>query len=241
MRRSLPLALTIFLAAGGSAAGAASAHMTTRPRCGPGYERPWVADSKAEVYFAREPIIERRTHAVRGSEAVYRGCVYGSTRSFKLGATGEGGESTFVGIEHITLSGATVAYDESAVASRPEGDEQGYFYVVVRDLRTGKRLEYVPTGVPLYSDPRHVGVGSVEAIVLQSDGAVAWIAFDEKRSELLRASTGHEDFYYDLYALDKTGERLLASGTELDPYSLALTGSTLYWSEAGKPFSSTLE
>jgi len=51
---------------------------------------------------------------------------------------------------------------------------------------------------------------------------------------------GHEVNYFDLYAFDKTGERLLASGVELEPASLALKGSLLYWTQDGKPFSAVL-
>jgi len=34
---------------------------------------------------------------------------------------------------------------------------------------------------------------------------------------------------------------VLATGTSIDPSSLALAGSTLYWSEAGKPFTAQLD
>ena len=60
--------------------------------------------------------------------------------------------------------------------------------------------------------------------------------------------------YFDVYACDKSGTRLLASGTNVDPSSLALStgatgigvypssiaGSTLYWTQEGKQASSTL-
>jgi hypothetical protein len=38
-----------------------------------------------------------------------------------------------------------------------------------------------------------------------------------------------------LHALDKTGERTLAVGSNIDPNSLALAGSTLYWTQSGRP------
>lgn len=83
-------------------------------------------------------------------------------------------------------------------------------------------------------------MGRAEKIVLKGDGAVAWIALDDLRSERVERERGREVNFYDLYALDSTGERLLASGLELDPSSLALAGSTLYWTEDGKPFSALL-
>jgi len=67
-------------------------------------------------------------------------------------------------------------------------------------------------------------------MVLNSNGAVAWIATDDLRSESAEHQTGHEADYYDLYALDRSGERLLACGTGLD--SLAVAGSILYRTQA---------
>ena len=180
-------------------------------------------------------------HDVLGSEPVFRGCAYGSARSFRLGMTHSNGNGAAIGTEHVTLNGVIVAYEAYATASRPVGSEQGYFYVVVRNLRTGKLLDRVPTGVPLEPDRRHVGVGPVKAMVVKADGAVAWIALDDKQSELNHHLSGHEDLSYDLYALDRNGERLLASGTELAPSSLALAGSTLYWTQGGRPFSAGLD
>jgi hypothetical protein len=121
--------------------------------------------------------------------------------------------------------------------------------VVVRDLRTGRVLHRVPTGAPLEPKPGYVGVGNVVSIVVKSDGAVAWIADDYERS-----GTAHGTEYIDVYAVDKSGTRLLAAGTEIDPSSLALSvggsnigqgsrtapGSTLYWTQGGQPMSASL-
>jgi hypothetical protein len=85
--------------------------------------------------------------------------------------------------------------------------------------------------------------GGAVAIVLKSNGAVAWVAVDSERSEGAGRAVGREGevVYYDLYALDGTGERLVASGIEIDPSSLALAGSTFYWTQGGKPFSAVLQ
>jgi hypothetical protein len=109
-------------------------------------------------------------------------------------------------------------------------------------------LHRVPTGAPLEPAPYYVGVGNVVAIIVKSDGAVAWIADDYERSV-----AGAE--YFDVYAVDESGTRLLASGTNIDPSSLALSvggamgtasnpssasGSTLYWTQEGKAMSAPL-
>ncbi|MFI5142728.1 MAG: hypothetical protein ACHQHM_01720 [Thermoanaerobaculales bacterium] len=81
-------------------------------------------------------------------------------------------------------------------------------------------------------------------IVLTSDGGVAWTGFDFQRTvAALRAAPNAGPpypRYFDVYAADKAGERLVASSTELNPYSLALVGNTLYWTQGGKPCSAPL-
>lgn len=110
----------------------------------------------------------------------------------------------------------------------------------------------IPTGVPLKPEPRYVGVGQIVALVLKSDGSVAWIAEDYERSSKLY---GVGAPYFDVYATDKAGTRLLASGTGIDPSSLALSvgdfgvngflrtvvGSTVYWAQGGKSESASLD
>lgn len=72
--------------------------------------------------------------------------------------------------------------------------------MVVRDLRTGKVLHRESTGTPSASS-KDIGVGATVAIVVKSDGAVAWINVDE--------------LSYQAHAVDKTGSRLLASGSDI--------------------------
>jgi len=196
-----------------------------------------AADSQAEVYIAREPFFaEDGRHKRLGTLVSYRGCAYPSRRSFRLGIVGVGSARGGVSTEHVTLAGLFVAYESGRVVVESEAD----FHVVVRNLRTGRTLTSVPTGVPLGSRPHYTGVGPVRTMVLNSNGAVAWIATDDLRSERVEHETGHEADYYDLYALDRSGERLLACGTDLDPHSLAVAGSILYWTQGPKPFSATL-
>jgi hypothetical protein len=102
--------------------------------------------------------------------------------------------------------------------------------VVVENLRTGRVLHKVPTGT---SSPGAVGIGPVVSLVVKSDGAVAWIVENEIPAR-------HVPAEYEVHAVDKTGNRLLASGSDIDPHSLALAGSTLYWTQGGKPMSAPL-
>ena len=126
------------------------------------------------------------------------------------------------------LAGTITAYERASIGGALSGNAE--YFVVVRDLRTGRILHYVPTGESISPLPGIVGDGPVIAIVVKSDGAVAWTVDTEE-------SGGNS---YHVHALDKNGQRVLASGADIDPHSLALAGSTLYWAQGGKPFSTTL-
>lgn len=97
----------------------------------------------------------------------------------------------------------------------------GYFpyskgaVIAVRNLRTGHLVHEVSlTNYPA-------------DIVLKPDGSVAWIA-----------GTATEGFQVD--ALDQSGRRVLATIGKHESKSLALAGSTLYWTQEGKPASAVL-
>jgi hypothetical protein len=145
---------------------------------------------------------------------------------------------------------------EHAFVVEGRGNEKGIdeWHVEVRNLRTNRTVHDVPTGLALEPEPRYVGVGPIVALVLKSDGAVAWIAEDFERVSTPQ-HLGTQP-YFDVYATDTTNTRLLASGTSIDPSSLALSatgvfgvggnrrtivGSMLYWTQSGKQFSATLK
>lgn len=163
----------------------------------------------------------------------YRGCALGSRRSSVLGEA-ENCSSTGCGpeINRLTLAGPIVAFErDAASAANPSvGFEgSGEWFVVARDLRTGRTLHDVPTGTT--NPPRRglVGSGETTAIVVKPDGAVAWIN-----------NTSQESAHYEVHALDRNGSRILAVSSAIDRSSLALAGSTLYWTEKGVPFSAKL-
>jgi hypothetical protein len=104
--------------------------------------------------------------------------------------------------------------------------------VLVRDLRTGKWIHRASTGVARQS--RFHGVGPVGALVVKADGSVAWIAE-------VAGLSGRAPAEYEVHALDRSGSRLLASGTDIEPDSLTLKGSTLSWKQHEQQFSTSLE
>jgi hypothetical protein len=236
-------------------ASAARAHHVLPAKCVPN-SHTLLADPQAQVYSTPEDI---------DGVTSLRACVYGGRRSFFITIC-SGGNTRVSPVEcidesHVTLTGTFIAYEYAVVSSGKYPElERGPVnerYVVVRDLRTGRVLHKVPTGTPLTpKSPRIVGVGNIVALVLKNDGSVAWIAEDYGRS-MAGPPVGPEGArlsYFDVYACDKSGTRLLASGTNIDPTSLALStgakgvsghalfiaGSTLYWMQGGKTMSATL-
>jgi hypothetical protein len=207
-----------------TAASTSSARTREKPpvRCAPRHSHVLVAGSRAEVYERRDP--------ESGALEVF-GCAYGHKRRYLLGGPPEFGATGGGGVKHERVAGTVVAYEIIGAAECSEPNRE--WRVVVRDLRNGRFIHLVPTGtkVPKSLD---VGIGPVVSIVVKSDGAVAWIVEDE----LGPASAPVE---YEVHALDKAGSRLLASGTDVGPRSLALRGSMLYWTKGEKPFSASLD
>jgi hypothetical protein len=211
-------------------------------KCAPSSSHVLLTDPQAQVYAAQN-----------GEVLNIRVCANGQRRSYFVASCNRRESAAACAEEpRVTLSGPVVAYEEfftTAGGYTREGEVAMFSWrVIVRDLRTGRVLHNVPTGNPLEPGPGYRGVGKVVALVLANDGAVAWIAEDYERSAMAKAP------YFDVYAADIAGTRLLASGTDIDPSSLALSvdathlddyphtiaGSTLYWAQAGQSFSTTL-
>ncbi len=235
--------LALLLVPGG--ANAAHGRHALPAKCAPS-AHTLLADAQAQVYSTP-----------KDSDGVIslRACAYGQRRSFIVsGCNYEEGAAACAGSSHVTLVGALVAYEYADFNSGkyPELEKNiAERYVVVQELRTGRLLHKVPTGTPLKPEPHYVGVGSIVGLVLKSDGSVAWIAEDYERSSKLYGAGAP---YFDVYATDETSTRLLASGTNIDPSSLALSvgasgvnasprtieGSTVFWSQGGVSASAVL-
>ena len=205
-----------------TAASAATHGKKSAAQCPPGHSHLITANAQAQVYEAFDPAEE--------GFKVY-GCAYRHKRSYGLGLPFSASGTAGGGVDEETLAGAVVAYQESAAsASLPGG---GRWVIVVRDLRTGRVLHEVPTGTPSVPEPSRIGVGAVESVVVRSDGAVAWIVENLKRST-------ETSPYYEVHELDKAGATVLASGIDIEPRSLALAGSTLYWMQGSKAMTASL-
>jgi hypothetical protein len=219
--RKVPIAVLTVLAAVGVAAAASAASPANKAQgaCRPGHPRLIIAGTEVQVYAGHIP----------GDFPEYLGfygCVYGSPHSYGLGTPyGCGGGGPCGGTRKLTLAGPTVAYERYYSAEGGPSE----FEVIVRNLRTGQFLHKVPTGTRKVPNPEAIGIGGVVWMVVKPDGAVAWIA-----------QTVAEEGRFQLHAVDATGSRVLATGASIDPTSLALAGSTLYWRQASKTYSTEL-
>jgi hypothetical protein len=218
--------LVLLLAAASSSA--ARVRHATAPKCPTANSRVLLADAEAEVYVVKEHLAPYNE-----PEPVVRGCAYGRKRSYFIGESEEhpggsaGGGSSSVKLE--MLAGSIVAYTPAGGYVN-SGKGRAGVLMVVRNLRTGRVLHAVTTSVLTKPGASPDSVGPIDAIVVKSDGAVAWIV-----------GTGYpDDIEYHVYAIDRSGSRLLASGANIEPYSLALAGSALYWTQGGQPFSAPL-
>jgi hypothetical protein len=189
------------------------------PKCPPANEGVLFADAQATVYNAATVVYEGRKREA-GPRGVF-GCAYGAKQPYYLGRGSQAGASGSVSTYPIVLAGPVVAYGEGSSFAYGKSSEE----VWVRNLRTGKLIHQMPNGSP--AEAGDVGLGETTAIVVKSNGSVAWI---------VRTTEGLQ-----VRSLDKSGSHLLAAAAEIDPGSLALAGSTLYWTQAGRPMSAPLQ
>jgi len=97
--------------------------------------------------------------------------------------------------------------------------------VQVIDMVAGKRIFRAPPAGP---EPPDGGIDpEVRSLVLKRDGSIAWIATNWAEVPEVRRH-------------DKAGSALVDSGTAIDPGSLGLGGSRIYWMRGGSARWATL-
>jgi hypothetical protein len=206
---------------------AARPRHNAQPKCPPANEGVVAADAQAVLYKASATVYQPEERKfVEGQEEIF-GCAHGAKRSYHIGLPPYGGPGYSGGVGPVTLVGPIVAYgvgENGGIEGVTETHSSNEIWV--RNLRTGKLIHRMPNGSPP-AKPGYVGLGDTTAIVVKSDGSVAWIVGTGDGAQVRSA--------------DKTGEHLLAAASPaIDPNSLALAGSTLYWTQGGKPMSATL-
>lgn len=212
--------------------------------CVPSGRHTLLIDAQANVYLRPQ---STPVAGVSDPEELVA-CANGARRRYALGPpmAAVGVPQVDEGITSEALSGPILAYSKAS-AARAAG--YAFAFVIVRDLRTGRVMRRTPAGSSL--PPAKVGTDPAAAIVVRSDGAVAWITQvieDVPLPEtpcpgpnpcaalgLIQAVT-----HSTVHALDKSGNRLVASGTNIAP-DLTLRGSTLHWTQGGTPMSARLD
>jgi hypothetical protein len=144
------------------------------------------------------------------------GCLYRRNKAFTLSSS-----SITVGetVAQLRLGGRFVGYwVEGCIKASPCGVE-----VRVVDLSTGRRTVQASAfspGMPLFE---------VTDLELKPNASVAWIA---------KPDTGG----FEVRKSDASGRnQLLDSGPDIDPSSLAVSASIVYWTKAGAPRSAKLD
>ena len=199
------------------------------------YRQTLAVDPYGQVYSVGplRPVAPQPGERISEFGEIY-GCIYGHRGAYDLGALphwelDKYSEGPYFGDHYVVLAGTIVAYEYEMFPASGKPT----WSVWVKDLRTGRTLRHEPTGTfatPSSEPEQDVGLGPTTAIVVKTDSSVAWIV------KTFSASEGG----YQVHAADIAGSRLLAKGSDIDPASLALAGSTLYWTQGGKPFSAPL-
>jgi hypothetical protein len=183
-------------------------------KCIPKRSQAVAADAQAEVYAV--------SHELQGHVRVsFGGCAYGSGRFYQLGHAIENGS---IASRVFALAGPIVAYTTLAP---PTASTPATLKVIVLNLSAGQMLHHE-------SFPP---VGEATSIVLKSDGSAAWL--------VPGSATDCVSLATPCYEVEDVEERgmgaLLAKGSDIEPYSLALSGNTLYWTQGNRPASAILD
>lgn len=193
---------------------------TTETLCPPINSRTMVADATAQV-FESGPPYNVNTLTEPSPKTIYQGCVFGH----RTVSSGLGPLNSY--LRPLVIAGDYVAYGNNA-ASTGDTNVEDVAGVAVWNLLTGQTKTFPGCS-------RHSGVGQSgpDTVVVKSDGAVAWIC------ESLQ--TPPTPTYYEVHAIDRNGNRLVAVGTDIDPSSLALAAHNIYWTQNGQAATAPLD
>lgn len=215
------------------------------PSCAPSHPHILLANAQAQIYL--RPQSTPVPGPTDPEELV--ACANRGRHSYPLGPpmAALGVPQVDEGTTSEALAGPILAYSKAS-AARAEGYAFGF--IVVRDLRTGRVLYRVPTGSS--NPPRDTGTDPAAAIVVKRDGAVAWITQVVEDVPLPEAPCPGPNpcatpalfqaiTHSAVHALDRSGNRIIASGTNIDPPSFTLKGNKLRWTQDGTPTSASLD
>jgi hypothetical protein len=113
------------------------------------------------------------------------------------------------------------------------------YYVNLADARSGivwhRRL---PAGYGYNSSPANgcsgVGRGPLTAAAVREDGAMAYINGPGDRDGDTWATAGRSDTY-EVMVSDWVGQRSVATGADIDPSHVTISGDVVTWTQGGEP------
>jgi hypothetical protein len=163
-----------------------------------------------------------------GGSTLY-GCLYSRDRAFVLGPVADSlsepeGVTDDDGIAYMRLAGAFAAYSDGCV-----GRCGAWSDLFVRDLRTGM--------VKHSRQSNRADFVYLRDLELRGSGAAAWI--DEVCRGCVQRPTESRTFQVNRFRAGRNAVRL-DRGPDIEPDSLALSGSILYWTKGGRPYSAAL-
>jgi hypothetical protein len=175
----------------------------------------YPAHTKTLVASARARVFRARK-VVQDTHVTY-GCLLSRKRPFKFYLP-----DFPSGFDPIVLAGRYAAYGDYSDCAAAFCDPNS---VILQNLRNGHVT---------FADGPGIRIANVSALVLKRDGSLAWIA--STLDEFGVIEPGRQ-----VVKLERgTSPVILDSGTGVVADSLALAGSTLYWTKNGTPLSATL-
>jgi hypothetical protein len=199
------------LLAGACLLGAAGAGAHRPPQgCGPASAVTLRRDKMARVY-------ELSAEGPSRGQPTY-GCLFSTRHSWRLDLPGRW---TFLNPQTVVLRAPWVAY--AITSNGVDGSGSG---ISVKNLRTGA----VTQGFPAITTPPEPGperFRSVEKIVLQGNGNVAWIG---QETSIISTEWSRRQ----VEIADSAGFAVVDESVGIEPKSLTLNGTTLTWSDSGE-------
>jgi len=171
-----------------------------------------------------------RAEVYQGYYGELKGCSFATGRSYPLGPYFEAASQGSHGISPPVLAGNYVAYQLIHQPFEAEPSDPTSWYIVVRDLRSGRIVHKEPTGTS--SEPAEIGLNEASSLVVSDTGAVAWIVINRQTS----CQTKPERHCAQVHVIDRDGARVVAEALAeefgtlgINVESLRLRGQTLSW------------